>query len=338
MRVVHVTESLGGGITSAVNAYASHSKQYKHYLFATIRSGDATGEESEGAFQDLRLVLRNVAALCKFVSYIKQIKPNVIHVHSTYAGFFVRLIPFVTACKIVYTPHAYAFLRNDHPLKLKAYYFIEKLLSVRTAVVAGCGLDECNIAKCLNPRTPTIELVNVCDDLPVLERNGSSDLPVVAMLGRVCEQKGFQFFADAAVKLKGRAKFLWIGGGDSQGVETLKRAGVDVTGWIPRPECLQYLVNSDLYFHSAQWDGFPISVLEAAHYQLPMVLRDIGPFTAEGLSVVSSANDAAVIITRFVEGDAETIHLVDENRNMVAEHHTSQLLAERLVELYSRFG
>lgn len=337
-RIIHVTEALGGGITSAINTYVDNSSQYQHYLFASVRANDVTGEENNGRFEDVRLVPRKLSSLAFLKEYIDQIQPDVIHVHSTYAGVLVRLMPFVDTRKIVYTPHAYAFLRNDHPLKLKAYYAIEWLLARRTAVTAGCGRDEMNIAMQLHPSGRAAELINICGALPAIHRQPVTTPPVVVMIGRVCEQKGFAFFADAAERVGNAARFVWIGGGDEDGVARLKAAGVEVTGWVTRAQVLQHLEQAALYFHSAAWDGFPISVLEAANYDIPMVLRGIGPFTAEGLHTVDNPSEAADMICRFAEQNQSVLASTAENATMVREYHSAANLQQSLMRLYNSFG
>ena len=55
-KVLHVTEALGGGITSAINTYIHHSSEFDHYLFASIRESDVTGEEHLDCYEDIFLV------------------------------------------------------------------------------------------------------------------------------------------------------------------------------------------------------------------------------------------------------------------------------------------
>lgn len=339
IKVLHVTEAFGGGVTSAINTYVEHSMQFDHYLFASIREGDETGEESTGRFSEVTLAPRSFSALFAFYKFLRRINPDVIHLHSTYAGFFVRLLPFVKRNKIVYTPHAFAFLREDANWKLKIYYIIEWLLAKRTQIIAGCGKDEANIARRFKSNSGVSELINVCGSLPPLSRTSkASGSIVVSMIGRVCAQKGYDFYGEVAAIVGSRAKFVWIGGGDAQGVDKLTADGVAVTGWLDRKSALECLSDSDIYFHSAAWDGFPISVLEVAQYEVPMVLRNIGPFSAEGLSVVNSVEDASQKILSYISGDEAVVQELNLNSRMVSEYHTSTNLSNALDQLYSLFG
>ena len=337
MKILHVTEAFGGGVTSAINTYVSHSKQFEHFLFASVRKKDLTGEELTDIFTSVNFVNSKVQFLTKLLPYIYEVDPDVIHVHSSYAGFLVRVNPFIEASKIVYTPHAFSFLRNDSAWKLFFYKLAERILAKRTAVIAACGKEEQNIAAEFIDSKKTAELVNVCGELPSFPYRSSDGKPVIAMVGRVCEQKGFQFFAEVAQMLGDSAKFLWIGGGDDLGVKVLEDASVTVTGWISRSEVLELMNQSTIYFYTAKGDGFPISVLEASYYRIPMILRAIGPFIAEGLEVVETPKDAACKLVKFLNGDEKVIGECERTSKLVAEHHTADRLRSSLNVLYGQF-
>ena len=338
MKILHVTEAYGGGVTSAINTYVKHSKQFKHYLFACVRQNDKTGEEDDGRFEEKYLVARRFSALLDLRDLISKLDPDVIHLHSTYAGFFVRLMPYIDKKKIVYTPHAFAFLRNQNPLVLCAYYYIEKVLAFRTQVIAGCGRDEMLIAQKLIAIEQSAELINICDPIAIRKKDvACNPLPVIAMLGRVSEQKGYDYFASVACKLNGLAKFVWIGGGDDDGERLLRMAGVEVTGWATRTEVVKQLNGVDLYFHSAAWDGFPVSVLEAAELEKPIILREIGPFVAEGLNTVKSVDDAIVEILSFIGLQSGALNRTSQNSNSIKDYHTEINLECALEKLYRSF-
>jgi glycosyltransferase involved in cell wall biosynthesis len=337
-RVLHITESFGGGVTSAINSYILSSSQHKHFIFASVRTNDATGEESIGAASGIRLVPRRLSSILELKRFIAEVAPDVIHIHSTYAGVLGRLLPFVPPAKTIYTPHGFAFLRQDHPAALALYRFIEKLLARRTAVIAGCGLDEKNIASAVLGHPATCELINVCNELPVVDSiRSQTDKPVVGMVGRVSAQKGYDFFAELAASCGDIAHFKWIGGGGADAVEVLQQAGVEVTGWITRPHVIAHMQGLDVYFHSAAWDGFPISVLEAARLDLPVMLRRIGPFVAEDLATFASPAEAAQEIRSWLAGSPFALERARNNASRIQSHHSVGNLQRVLDQLYARF-
>lgn len=338
MKILHITESFGGGVTSAINSYILNSQQHEHYLLASVRKGDTTGEESQGLFKHMELVPRRLSSLARVKPYIDRIQPDVIHLHSTYAGALIRALPFIPAQKIVYTPHGFAFLRGDHPLMLKAYRAIESLLARRTAVIAGCGMDEQRIAGELIEPGHTLGLVNVCDELPEVPTVRSlTSKPVVGMVGRISRQKGHEYFRAMAESCREIAHFKWIGGGDARAMAELEHAGIEVTGWRPRAEVIAHMQGLDLYFHTAAWDGFPISVLEAAKLDLPIALRRIGPFVAEGLVTAKDADDARKTVIAFAKGESSTLADLRLNCSSIRSLHSGEQLQSSLEDLYSRF-
>ncbi|MDE1167879.1 MAG: glycosyltransferase [Pseudomonas sp.] len=340
IKVLHITESFGGGVTSAINSYVKHSQQFEHFLFACTRPGDATGEEHQGYLKQIKLVRRTFSIPLQLKRYIAEVKPDAIHLHSTYAGALCRLMPFIDARKVIYTPHGFAFLRDDHPWVLKLYYWVENVLARRTAIIAGCGRDEQRIAGRLIKQSKTFELINVCDDLPeVTVQQGPEDSrTVVGMVGRITAQKGYSYFQDLAVRCGDTIRFKWIGGGDPQAIAGLKAAGVEVTGWLTRPEVISHMKGLDLYFHSAAWDGFPISVLEASKLGLPILLRDIGPFSSEDLHTVSSIEQARDDILAFAERAQSVCRRARENTLNVQKYHSTHKLQSALSQLYSAFS
>jgi glycosyltransferase involved in cell wall biosynthesis len=339
LKILHVTESYGGGVTSAINSYVKHSLQYEHYLFGTARQEDLTGEEVDDVFTGIEIVSRNFLSIFKLYLYIYKIKPDVIHVHSSIAGFLLRVLPFINKNKIAYTPHAYAFLRNDNIVKLEIYRWIERMLSFRCRVVAACSCDEGNIAKLLNHQSDVVELINVSGNLPHFNKNNNSrNKQKIGMVGRICPQKGVEFFANVAASIGGVADFIWVGDGSEYGKELLINSGVQVTGWKSRVEVLELVSDLDLYFYTAAWDGFPVSVLEAANYSVPILLRSIGPFEAEDLYTVTSEYNACEYLNRFISGDSLVCEKLKNVSEQINNYHSSNNLSCKLTELYSRFG
>lgn len=145
MKILHITESYGAGVSSAIENYIRYSNDLDHYLFATIRKKYLTGNIKNKIFKDKELVDRNIFCFFYMIKFIKKVNPDIIHIHSSYAGFFIRVLYFFSSYKIVYTPHGYSFLRKDYLFLFRAFfYMIELILSFRTDVLAACSEDEKN--------------------------------------------------------------------------------------------------------------------------------------------------------------------------------------------------
>lgn len=345
-RVLHITEALGGGVTSALITYAANSPAFEHHISAISRDADNTGEEATLSthFESVNIHQRNVASILSLYRDYKRIQPEIVHLHSTYAGVYIRALTTIPSSKIVYTPHGFAFLRNDKKPALLAYKIIEKILTLRTSRILACSRNEFNLSKNVLSQTKTREIINIAQlppDSVIIPSSLKSRVECIyngkksiCMAGRISQQKGYTFFAQVSEKLKGEFNFIWIGGGDPAGIKILEEAGVTVTGWIPRNDVLSLITEADLYFHSAAWDGFPIVVLEAAALDKPVLLRQISPFSDEGLSTCSTPDEAAERISIHFSKNTEQSK-AEFNTSHIRNTHTPSRLSELLESAYN---
>ena len=338
MKIVHITESYGGGITTAINSYVINSIEHHHYLIACTRPNDQTGEESSNIFVNSFILKRHFLSIVKLRKILTTINPDVIHIHSSFAGAICRILPFVPKEISIYSPHGYSFLRQGSKTKTYFYFLIEKLLANKVAAIASCGKFEAKISRKLTKNSHQITLHNICDELTYFERKGkSSDKLKVGMVGRLSPQKGVSFFCDVVREVGSDVEFVWIGGGDPILTDRVEECGAFVTGWLTRKQVLEQLATLDYYFHTAAWEGFPISVLEAAKLNIPLVLRDIGPFTAESLFVSKDVAAAVETFKKLLSEDLETKTKAVENYKILKISHNKKNLKKSLKQLYSLF-
>lgn len=289
MRIVHVTESFGGGVATAILDYVANTPQHDHLLYYATRGDAPIDQASLRSFASADVMPQG--HLRKFIWLARPFrfkKGDVVHVHSSLAGLYVRLLPHVR--RIVYTPHCYAFERIPKGGAVnKIARAVESLLARRTAVVAACSHREALLARNLNRRQRIVFVPNVG---PILESGLAKpeDSPnaglVVIGAGRLSPQKDPDFFARAVAIARSEGFAIdpvWIGGGDAMVEARLRAAGVRVTGWLNRAAVLVELQSSDVYFHTAAWEGFPLAILEATALQLPIVARHIPAF--EGIAL-----------------------------------------------------
>lgn len=338
MRILHVTESLGGGITSAINSYIKCTNKYQHFLCATIRKSDLTGEER--IKKSIYILPRSLKSLYIFYKIYKKINPTIVHVHSTFAGVIIRLLPFIPKNKIVYTPHGFSFLRNDSWLLLKLYRLIEQILSYRTSKFAGCSKEEYFEASKFYKQSKLLQLYNIADlniKKKIFQKKTSNFYFTVGMIGRISRQKGVNFFIDTVKYFKERkdVNFIWIGGGDKALEAKLKSQNIKVTGWLKRNEVLKKLNTLNLYFHTAEWEGFPITVLEAARLKKFLLLRSIKSFSLENLHVVKTPLNASRFINEVLLNNRKIKNNLRENYISINKNHSKSNLKKSLLMLYS---
>ena len=259
MRVLHVTECLAGGVQTALAGYVKATPELDHVVLANSRRGhNITMREVEGSSAFYVLPTNHLAAVKKVAKVAREVRPDVIHAHSSFAGAYSRIATLCVNVPVVYTPHAIAYGRPDFSsVKRAAYKGVEKLLSWKTKVFAGCSVHESELLSDLNARVPVVTIPNALPpDHPAQElRWGASSSPVVGMVGRINEYRDPQCFIDIVESVRRHnsdVEFVWIGDGDD----------------AQRDALLVY---------TSRWDGFPMVILEAINSHVPTFVSNIAP-------------------------------------------------------------
>jgi glycosyltransferase involved in cell wall biosynthesis len=341
IHVLHVVEALGGGVTSAVRDYLGSSPHARHTVVARVRMRDDTGESLVGLAERVIEAPRSLLDAVRLVGHtFDDLRPDVVHAHSSYAGAWVRLAR-IPKRQIVYTPHCFAFERRDlGRVSRTLCWAAEATLARRTAIVAGVSPREVDLARGLRRDQQTAYVPNV---VRVPEELVRPPRPVIAQLtvvtaGRVGPQKDPGFFAAVAEELAGhepRPRMRWLGGGDERAASELREAGVEVTGWIPRGHVLEQLASADIYVHTAAWEGAPITVLEAASLGLPIVARRIPALESIGLEALADTPRAVATLVRDLRNPELHARAVQASRRLTARHRPADQ-ARALAALYLR--
>jgi glycosyltransferase involved in cell wall biosynthesis len=334
LKILHVTECYDGGVSRAIDTISHLYDGAAHYLLA--RGSDSrAGGRYDRVFEFERN--SHIANIRRTHAIIRDLNPDVIHAHSSWAGMYARAFP--TGVPIVYQPHCFVFDDPYRPSYLRtAYFLIEKMLSRRASSVIVLSAHERSLAEKLRSDWRVVELPNVAGlhfDTP-LALTGSKGVPTISMVGRLARQKAPDFFAQTA-RLAEQAgeqwRFVWIGDGDPHYRDTLESAGVEVTGWLNQGDLRQKLTSSSIYFHSAAYEGYPLSVLEAVAIGLPVVVRDLPCFSGSGLATVNSP-EAALETMRGALSDVETMNRLISASRQLNSHHTPEAQVDALRKAY----
>jgi glycosyltransferase involved in cell wall biosynthesis len=330
LHVLHVVEALGSGIATALEDYLRSTPDHVHSVLAYRRPSAQTGDELERlATRLLPLPEGRLAQVRTVRRWVGDLRPDLVHAHSTYAGVYVRLFARGSGAPLVYTPHAYPFERRDVPAAVRGlYWLVEAALSLGGGCVAAVGPREAELAARLPGRQAVVHLPNVVRDLGPRPSGGGEERSPrrelrLAMLGRISPQKGPDFFGRAArLSLAQRLplRWIWVGGGRPQEERTLRDAGALVTGWLPRQAALDRLATADVYVHTAAWEGCPVSVLEAAALDLPIVARRIPALEALEVPALYDTPEAVVTAARVLLGRPAREALRHQSRLLVERH------------------
>lgn len=296
LKILHVTEAMGGGVQNAISKYTQILPSLEHVVLGRPRKGEASGE-----FTGETRVVEYTGGMLRYLLEIRrQVKienPDVVHLHSSLAGLSRLLIP--RTFSIAYSPHCYAFERKDKAAAWRvALWLAEWLLALRRQVLVAVSPHEARLGKSLNSKMDVHYVPNVVTESGL--QATKTTLPTVTMVGRIGTQKNPGLFAAVARACDGKIGFRWVGDGDPVLRSELQRSGVEVSGWVEPREARRLVSASHLYLHTGSWEAAPISAAEAAANGTPVIacaiptMDSLGYFTVDG-----SAAELSQCVERF---------------------------------------
>ncbi|WP_454041079.1 glycosyltransferase [Cellulosimicrobium sp. Marseille-Q8652] len=347
--VLHVTECDGGGVLRAVEQAVAATPEYDHVVLCPARGG-GPARLGDDEWRMPRGFLSRVRGIER-VAWATG--ADVVHAHSTWAGVYARAARLATP--VLYQPHCFAFedVTAARPVR-GAYRLAERLMAPRAAAVLALTPREEELARDLGARAVEAVVNAPTVDAPTAETRAgyagstgarASSRPehrttrsTVAMVGRISPQKDPRFFARVAEAVRATdpdVGFRWIGDGDSGARRALESAGVEVTGWLDDLALADALGEADLYLHSAVYEGFPLSVLDAAAQGVPVVVRDIPAVRHTSLRRVTTEAEAVAVVRAL--GDPDLVADLAHRTRTLALSMTRDAHREALLEVYGRW-
>ncbi|PFG33185.1 polysaccharide pyruvyl transferase family protein [Sanguibacter antarcticus] len=300
MKILHVTECTGGGVLRAAVMAARAAPEHTHVLCSPL-----TADQAPDDFDEVRTLPESlVARILAVRREVRSIAPDVVFAHSSWAGIYTRALP--SPVPIVYQPHCYVFEDPARPAALRvAYRLVETALAPRSTVTVALTPHEAALAR----STGAVDVEHVPNAATVSRpaSSGAGELAprrTVVMVGRISPQKDPGLFAEIARRTRAldpSITFRWIGDGDAEQRNELEAAGVQVTGWVGDADLVDLLGGAALYVHTAAYEGFPLSVLDAAALRVPTVVRAIAATAHTRLASFDDAAQAVHIIRRALD-------------------------------------
>ena len=335
MRVLHVIESLGGGVLSSVLTMVDATPDIEHHLAIWPRRTHADTGDARGVFGSVhRLPSHPVRAARELNGHVRDVGADVVHAHSSYAGVLARTGD--RGVDVVYSPHCFAFERRDlSTLARTGFREVERSLVRRTAVLVACSPHEASLAVDLGHRRVVV-VPNRALHPPAIRARPDEVLRILAV-GRIGPQKDWRHLLAVKQEIDDRSRrpvhWEWLGSGDTEGEEALRGGGVAVSGWLPREDVVRRLGAAQAYVHSAAWEAAPVSILEAAAVGIPIVARAIP--TLVSLDVPGLAGSVDAMATRLLDLHDPGRWASEQRRSLAfAAEHSASVQRYRLNTAY----
>jgi glycosyltransferase involved in cell wall biosynthesis len=292
LKVLHVAETIRGGIATYFNEIhpyqrASYGRDNVHFIIPSDHRDDLVG------FDDTEVSVfkragRSLSGLLRMaivtLQQIRRIQPDVVHIHSTFAGLVIRPLLFLRRARpqIVYCPHGWAFSRETSRLSHQTTKLVEHVLAKITDRIICISGDEQKQAIDAGIERERLILVynGLAVDRPPPRANPvawTSEKTRVLFIGRLDRQKGYDLLVETARQLNEAVDVRVLGSSVVGKQEDLELpSNVSLLGWVDRTQIEAHLEVADLVVIPSRWEAFGLVALEAMRAAKPIVAFRVG--------------------------------------------------------------
>lgn len=288
---------------------------------------------------------RDFAALKRIYSIIKKEKVDIVHCHSWKGGALGRFAAWCAGCKNIYfTVHGWSLLNSNSKLVKAMYWTIEKLLGYITKkIVCVCEQDRLlGIKMRIAQKDKFITIYNGIDErysilTDVVSNNLAINIEpeyrclqfsnrdtkkndsgvIIGTVGRLAPQKRvFETFQliERISKIHTNIKLIWLGEGpqlEEAKAYVVERSPSNIELVGNKQDVYPYLEQMDIFLLLSNYEGLPVSILEAMDASLPVIASDVGGIreqVIDGETGFLVSNDECMIIEKLL--------LLIENKNL----------------------
>ena len=355
MKVLHISECIKGGIATYINElYKNKPTSDDFILFAPDNQKKyllkALYEDNNNKF--FNRINRNIKSLLFFFIFIskniKKVEPDIIHLHGTFAGFFVRIYYALSYKRpvIIYCSHGWSFLMDVGIVKKKFYLLIERLLVYKTDVIINISnFDYDQSLKLGLPNDKSIKITNSINSI-INKRNSGiikyfKNKVNFLFVGRLDKQKGF----DKLYKYFSNNKdYVLHVVGDFVNSKSKKYPNLDNIisyGWIDACDIHNCYIDSDVVIIPSRWEGFGLVAIEAMKYSKPLIVSNRGALPE---IVQNGINGFIFNFDNFNFSLSEKINCLNKlglnlaggnSKNLFDKYYSKNDMVDKVYKLYS---
>lgn len=227
---------------------------------------------------------KDIRAVFQIRALIKKIAPDIIGLHSSKAGILGRIAAWGLSIPIVFTVHGWAFANGVEESRRKIYIFIEKLLAPLVDKIITVSEQDKELALKYGVASNDKQVVihNGMPDLALntKTKNGDDTISIISV-ARFSDQKDHDTLLEAMSMITSvNWELLLIGKGPNENIIRNKVKVLKLDSRVSflgeRDDVDKLLHESDLFVLSTNWEGLPLSIIEAMRSALPVIATDVG--------------------------------------------------------------
>lgn len=283
--------------------------------------------------------------------HLKQLKPNVVHCHSSKAGLLGRLAAKSLDLPVVFTAHGWSFTEGISPIKQKIYVNVEKfLINFSDHIITVSDFDRIygfNFGVGSPNKVTTVHNGIPIQDLQNKKVKQGDDEPCkVIMVARFDDQKDQITLIKALGLLKNKNWVMeFIGSGPTleRCKQEVEKLGLeDKIKFLGQQRNVQdFLNNSDIFVLSTNYEGFPLTILEAMRAKLPVIATNVG---GNNESIINNetgflikkndAHDLSKALSTLIDDRGLVLNMGECGYNRFIENFTHELMLKKILKIY----
>ncbi len=377
MRILHVVEATIAGVRTHVQVVTTGLDQcrFQSTVACPLHRDHAYGDDqfvtylTNAGTPVVPVAMRrainprsDLAALWQLVGLFRRERFDIIHLHSSKAGFLGRLAARIAgvSARVIYSPHGLSFL-GDQPLAQRWLYLaLERLaghLGDRIIAVSPGEREHILRAKlapadrviCIECGIRPIQLPADYDRSAqrcALGQAGSA--PLIGTVARLSTQKNPHLFLEAAARVlrdQPEARFVWCGGGEAlEAVQGHAQAlGIaEACRFLGhRNDAHKVLAALDVFWLTSDYEGWPLAPLEAMALHVPIIATDVvgtRDMLRSGAGLLSPKGDASALAAatlRLMRSPERRAGLARAGYAFYSQYGTADRMINRLERLYA---
>lgn len=281
---------------------------------------------------------------------LKTNSPDLLTCHSSKAGILGRLAAWSLGIPVVFTAHGWAFTDGVPKTQRMIYKIIEKFCALFGDHIITVSEFDRDLAL-RNHIAPADRITAVWNGMPYAppaSRTHDATAPLkILMVARIGAQKDHaRLLRSLSACTHKNWKLDFVGGGDDFELRRLSRElglddKVDFLG-----ECSdidKLMAQSDLYALITNWEGLPLTIIEAMRSGLPVVATGVGGVgelivpNETGILIEPNSDEALTTALETLLKDRDGLEKMGQaGRKRYEEFFTFDAMAQKTLAVYER--
>jgi glycosyltransferase involved in cell wall biosynthesis len=221
-------------------------------------------------------------AFREVATLIQAINPNVVHAHTSKAGVIGRMAAWWSGKPSVFTAHTWCFAEGTSWKWRVVGIPSEKLAGrVGSAII---NVSDANRRLAIERRIGrpgrVLRIWNGIADVSQRAQPSAPGPPTIVMVARFAPQKNHALLLRAVAGIDRPLRVLFVGDGPTEPAlqDEARQLGIEdrVHFLGSRMDIPDILASAHVFALPSNWEGFPLSILEAMRAGLPVIASDVG--------------------------------------------------------------